>query len=72
MRIDCRDTIDLLGETCKPEKWLKDSEFDQKSLLDCGDSELIKPLGDDETIVLDVGVAGLQVKNFYPENLNAD
>nr|XP_027107811.1 uncharacterized protein LOC113727705 [Coffea arabica]XP_027108147.1 uncharacterized protein LOC113727932 [Coffea arabica]XP_027108148.1 uncharacterized protein LOC113727932 [Coffea arabica]XP_027108149.1 uncharacterized protein LOC113727932 [Coffea arabica] len=67
MRTDCRTEKDLLSETCKAEKWLNPGEFDEKSILDCGDSKLTKPLRHDETIDPDVGLA-LQVDNFYPEN----
>lgn len=68
IRTECRSERDLLGETCKPEKWLKCSEFDEKSILDCGDCKLIKPIRHDETIETDVGLAGIQVDSFYPEN----
>ncbi|XP_059651537.1 uncharacterized protein LOC132299099 [Cornus florida] len=68
IRTECRSEKDLLGETCKPEKWLRCSEFDEKSILDCEDSKLIKPPRDDETIVTDVGLVGIQVDSFYPEN----
>uniref|UniRef100_A0A5B7A815 Uncharacterized protein n=1 Tax=Davidia involucrata TaxID=16924 RepID=A0A5B7A815_DAVIN len=68
MRTECRTEKDLLGETCKPEKWLKCSDFDEKSILDCGDSKLTKPLRHDDTIVTDVGLVGIQVDSFYPEN----
>ncbi|KAM7472114.1 hypothetical protein LguiA_010297 [Lonicera macranthoides] len=68
IRTECRSERDLLGDTCKPEKWLKCSDFDEKSILDCGDSKLIKPIRHDETIETDVGLVGIQVENFYPEN----
>ncbi|KAL3536939.1 hypothetical protein ACH5RR_000305 [Cinchona calisaya] len=68
MRTDCRAEKDLLGETCKAEKWLNPGEFDEKSILDCGDSKLTKPLRHDETLDPDVSLAGIQVDNFYPEN----
>ncbi|KAK6918514.1 hypothetical protein RJ641_016936 [Dillenia turbinata] len=54
MRTDCRSQKDLLGESCKPEKWLKCSGFDDKGILDCEDSKLTKPLRHDEAIVTDV------------------
>lgn len=66
IRADCRNEKDLLGESCKPEKWLKCGIFDEKSILDCGDSKLIKPVRHDETIESDS--LGLQVDSFYPEN----
>lgn len=68
IRADCRSEKDLLGETCKPEKWLKCSVFDEKSILDCEDSKLIKPLRHDEPIDTDVSLVGLQVDGFYPDN----
>ncbi|KAK3036352.1 hypothetical protein RJ639_031759 [Escallonia herrerae] len=68
MRTECRSERDLLGDTCKPEKWLKCSEFDEKSMLDCEDSKLIKPIRHDETIETDVGLVGIQVDSFYPDN----
>ena len=68
MRTDCRVERDLLGDTCKPEKWLKCSEFDEKSILDCEDSKLTKPMRHDENIVSDVGLVGIQVDSFYPDN----
>lgn len=68
MRTDCRAQKDLMGESCKPEKWLKCSEFDEKSILDCEDSKLTKPIRHDDTLVTDVGLVGIQVDNFYSEN----
>ncbi|CAK9154522.1 unnamed protein product [Ilex paraguariensis] len=68
MREECRSERDLLGETCKPEKWLKCGQFDEKSILDCEDSKLTKPLRHDETIETDVGLVGIQVDSFYHEN----
>ncbi|KAL4562791.1 hypothetical protein LXL04_026822 [Taraxacum kok-saghyz] len=51
---------DILGENCKPEKWLKCSGFDdEKSILNHEDSKLIK---DTDSLV------SLQVDSFYPEN----
>ncbi|KAI3681625.1 hypothetical protein L6452_36427 [Arctium lappa] len=67
IRADCRNEKDLLGETCKPEKWLKCSDFDEKSVLNHEDSKLIKPVRHDETMETDSLVA-LQVDSFYPEN----
>ncbi|KAJ0594987.1 hypothetical protein HanHA300_Chr03g0114371 [Helianthus annuus] len=61
IRSDCRNEKDLLGETNKPEKWLKCSDFDEKTIVGCGDSKLIKPIETDSLV-------GLQVDNFYPEN----
>lgn len=68
IRSECRVERDLLGETCKPEKWLKCSDFDEKSILDCEESKVIKPMRDGGTIESDVGLAGLHVDSFYPEN----
>ncbi|KAJ7950994.1 Zinc finger protein [Quillaja saponaria] len=71
MRTDCRSHKDLLSESCKPEKWLKCSDFDEKSLLECEDTKLTKPIRHDEAIVTDVGLGPLgciQVDSFYQEN----
>ncbi|GLT51913.1 hypothetical protein SLA2020_252860 [Shorea laevis] len=68
VRTDCRSQKDLIGEPCKPEKWLKCSDFDEKSILDCEDTKLTKPLRHDEGIVADVGLVGIQVDSFYQEN----
>ncbi|CAL5401168.1 unnamed protein product [Camellia sinensis] len=68
MRTECRSEKNLLGDTCKPEKWLKCGEFDEKSILDCEDSKLTKPMRHDENIVSDVGLVGIQVDSFYPDN----
>ncbi|KAI3444679.1 hypothetical protein Pfo_001344 [Paulownia fortunei] len=68
MRTECRNEKDLLGETCKEEKWLKCGEFDEKGILGCSNPKLAKPLRHDEAIDPDVGLAGIQVDSFYPEN----
>ncbi|KAF3439974.1 hypothetical protein FNV43_RR18252 [Rhamnella rubrinervis] len=68
MRTDCRNQKDLMNETCKSEKWLKCSNFDEKSILDCEDTKLTKPLRHDESIVADVGLVGIQVDSFYQDN----
>lgn len=68
MREDCRSQKDLMTEPCKPEKWLKCSDFDEKSILDCEDTKLTKPIRHDEAIVADVGLVGIQVDSFYQEN----
>lgn len=66
---DCSSQKDLLSETCKPEKWLKCNDFDEKSILNSEDSKLTKPMGHDGgSIVTDVGLAGIQVDSFYQEN----
>ncbi|KAI3756842.1 hypothetical protein L1987_56665 [Smallanthus sonchifolius] len=67
IRSDCRNEKDLLGETCKPEKWLKCSDFDEKTIVGCGDSKLIKPVRHDHTLETD-SLVSLQVDNFYPVN----
>ncbi|KAG5386475.1 hypothetical protein IGI04_037945 [Brassica rapa subsp. trilocularis] len=65
----CTSPKDILSETsCKPEKWLKCNDFDEKSILNCEDSKLTKPMRDDEGIVSDVGLVGIQVDSFYQEN----
>ncbi|KDP28746.1 hypothetical protein JCGZ_14517 [Jatropha curcas] len=66
MRAECRSDKDLMTEPCKPEKWLKCSDFDEKSILDCEDTKLTKPMRHDEAIVTDVGL--IQVDSFYQEN----
>ncbi|KAK9103553.1 hypothetical protein Sjap_020807 [Stephania japonica] len=62
IRTECR--------TRKSDKWLKDAcgEFDEKSILDCEDSKLIKPLRHDGTIVSHSSLVGIQVDSFYPES----
>ncbi|CAI0401010.1 unnamed protein product [Linum tenue] len=58
-----------LGDVVVPwdQKWLKCSDFDEKSILECEDSKLTKPLRhDDEAIVTDVGL--IQVDSFYQDN----
>ncbi|XP_058104674.1 uncharacterized protein LOC131248411 [Magnolia sinica] len=62
----CRDRKDLMRENCKSDKWLKD--FDEKSILNCEEAKLIKPIRDDGTIVTDASLVGIQVDSFYPEN----
>uniref|UniRef100_A0A803LI28 LOB domain-containing protein n=1 Tax=Chenopodium quinoa TaxID=63459 RepID=A0A803LI28_CHEQI len=66
MRTDCRSDKDLISESCKPDKWLDTSEFDEKSILSCN-SKLTKPMRHD-SLDEDVGLVGLQVDSFYPEN----
>ncbi|KAL6007991.1 hypothetical protein ACLOJK_033496 [Asimina triloba] len=62
----CRDRKDLMRDHSKSDKWLKD--FDEKSILNCEDSKLIKPMRHDGTIVTDASLVGMQVDSFYPEN----
>ncbi|XP_051132529.1 uncharacterized protein LOC127252417 [Andrographis paniculata] len=64
----CRTEKNFLGEGCKEEKWLKCGEFDQKGIFDCSNPKLTKPLRPDESIDPDVGLAGINVDGFYPEN----
>lgn len=65
----CTSPKDILSETsCKPEKWLKCNDFDEKSILNCEDSKLTKPMRHDEGIVSDVGLVGIQVDSFYQDN----
>ncbi|CAA2979937.1 Hypothetical predicted protein [Olea europaea subsp. europaea] len=66
MRTESRNEKNLLSETCKEEKWLKCGQFDEKDML-C-DSKLIKPSRHEEAVDPDVGLAGIQVDGFYPEN----
>ena len=73
MTTECRSQKDdLMSDTCKPEKWLKCSDFDEKSILDCEDSKLTKPvrlIRHDEGIVSDVvGLGCMQVDSFYQDN----
>ncbi|KAL3829581.1 hypothetical protein ACJIZ3_018383 [Penstemon smallii] len=68
MRTECRNEKDLLGETCKEEKWLKCGAFDEKGILGCSNPKLNKTLRHDEAIDQDVGLAGIPVDGFYPEN----
>ncbi|KAL5539910.1 hypothetical protein UlMin_045088 [Ulmus minor] len=68
MRDDCRNQKDLLSEPCKSEKWMKCSSFEEKSILDCEDTKLTKPLRHDESIVADVGLVGIHVDSFYQDN----
>ncbi|CAN6562675.1 unnamed protein product [Malus baccata var. baccata] len=68
LREDCRSPKDLIGDPCKPEKWLKCSEFDEKSMLDCEDTKLTKSLRHDEGIGADVGLVGIHVDSFYQAN----
>ncbi|KAH1108638.1 hypothetical protein J1N35_012406 [Gossypium stocksii] len=68
MRTDCRSPKDLISEPCKTDKWLKCADFDEKSILDCEDTKLTKPMRHDDGIVTDVGLVGLQVDSFYQEN----
>ncbi|KAL9430033.1 hypothetical protein AB3S75_025421 [Citrus x aurantiifolia] len=68
MRTECRSEKDLMGEPCKPDKWLKCSDFDDKSILDCEDTKLTKPIRHDESIVGDVSLVGLPVDSFYQDN----
>ncbi|BAT97770.1 uncharacterized protein LOC124828174 [Vigna umbellata] len=73
MRTECRSEKDLMSDSCKPEKWLKCSDFDEKSILDCEeDSKLSKPIRmirHDEGIVSDVvGLGCIQVDSFYQDN----
>lgn len=66
METDCRERKVLMRDNCKSDKWLKD--FDEKSILDCEESKLIKPLRHDGTIVTDANLVGLHVDGFYHEN----
>lgn len=68
MRASCQSEKDLISENCKPDKWLNSSEFDEKSILDCEDSKLTKPLRHDDNLDEDVGLVGIQVDSFYQEN----
>ncbi|KAF7825994.1 uncharacterized protein G2W53_017158 [Senna tora] len=64
MRTECRSQKDLISEPCKPEKWLKCSDFDEKSILDCEDTKITKHVRPEE----DVGLGCIQVDSFYQDN----
>ncbi|CAM8991030.1 hypothetical protein QQ045_006509 [Rhodiola kirilowii] len=69
MRSEFRCQKDLLSEACKPDKWLKCSEFDEKSILQCEDSKLPKPLTHEESLGTEVvGLDSVHVDSFYSEN----
>ncbi|KAL9234390.1 hypothetical protein vseg_009269 [Gypsophila vaccaria] len=68
MRTHCRSAKDLISESCKADKWLNSSEFDEKSILNCDESKLTKPLRHDDSLDVDVGLVNLQVDSFYQEN----
>ncbi|KAK8635508.1 hypothetical protein V6N13_004242 [Hibiscus sabdariffa] len=60
MRTDCRSQKDLISEPCKTDKWLKCTGFDEKSILDCEDTKLTKPMRHDDGMVTDVGLDSIQ------------
>ncbi|KAK9015889.1 hypothetical protein V6N11_006979 [Hibiscus sabdariffa] len=68
MSADCRSGKDLLNDPCKTDKWLKCSDFDEKSILGCEETKLTKSMRHDDGIVTDVGLVGIQVDSFYQEN----
>lgn len=68
MRADCRNQKELTSEPCKSERWFKCTDFNDKSILGCEDTKLIKPMRHDESMVADVGLVGIHVDGFYPEN----
>uniref|UniRef100_A0A7N0SZH4 Uncharacterized protein n=1 Tax=Kalanchoe fedtschenkoi TaxID=63787 RepID=A0A7N0SZH4_KALFE len=68
MRSEFRCPKDLLSDSSKPDKWLKCSEFDEKSILHCEDCKLAKPLTHGESLGTDVGLDSVQVDSFYSEN----
>ncbi|GMH22511.1 hypothetical protein Nepgr_024354 [Nepenthes gracilis] len=68
MREECETQKDMISEPCKAEKWLNGSEFDKKSILECENSKQTKPMRHDDNIEADVGLVGIQVDSFYPEN----
>ncbi|KAK5783424.1 hypothetical protein PVK06_037932 [Gossypium arboreum] len=68
MRTDRRSQKDLMSEPCKMDKWLKCSDFDEKSILDCEDTKLTKSMRHDDCIGTDVGLVGIQVDSFYQDN----
>ncbi|KAJ6802991.1 uncharacterized protein M6B38_190745 [Iris pallida] len=74
METECHGRKMLISESCKPDdKWLKEdcSDFDEKSILNCGDEEdskLIKPIRHNVTIVTDSNLVGMQVGGFYHDS----
>ncbi|KAL8495478.1 hypothetical protein ACS0TY_019572 [Phlomoides rotata] len=69
MRAECRNEKDILGQTCKEEKWLGCVEFEEKGILSCSQSKLVKPLRPDQAIEPDVGLSGIESEvGFFPEN----
>lgn len=61
---------DVLTEPCKPDKWLKCTEFHAKSILHCEeDSKLTKSLTHEERLATDVvSLDSVHVDSFYSEN----
>ncbi|GMH00583.1 hypothetical protein Nepgr_002422 [Nepenthes gracilis] len=68
MRTECESQKHMIGETCKPEKWSNSSEFDEKRMLDHENSKQTKSIRHDDNMDSDVGLVGIQVDSFYPEN----
>ncbi|GFP82275.1 hypothetical protein PHJA_000370700 [Phtheirospermum japonicum] len=69
MRMEGRNQKDIiLGEACKDEKWMKCGEFDDKGFLGSSNGKADKQLRHDGVIDPGVGLAGIQVDSFYPEN----
>jgi hypothetical protein len=74
MAAECEDRKMLMGDSPKCGKWmLKEgvSDFDEKSILNCGDddgvedSKIIKPLMHDDTMVTDPNLVCISVDGFY-------
>jgi hypothetical protein len=74
MAAECEDRKMLMGDSPKCDKWmLKEgvSDFDEKSILNCGDddgvedSKIIKPLMHDDAMVTDPNLVGISVDGFY-------
>ncbi|KAL4188051.1 hypothetical protein AMTRI_Chr09g21950 [Amborella trichopoda] len=73
LKDECRERKDIIRGNTKTEKWLDSvkeacGEFDEKTILDCEDSKLIKPIRHDGTIVTDANLVGLPVVGFYADN----
>lgn len=70
IRTDCTSRKVLMSENLKSDKWLKDpcDEFDDKGILGCEDSKLIKPLRHEGNIITDAALVGIQVEGFYSDN----
>lgn len=74
MAVECQEQKMLMGDSCKSVKWLLKedcSDFDEKSMLNCGedvDSKLIKPLRHEDNIVTDSNLVAMQVDGFYQES----
>ncbi|KAK4746425.1 hypothetical protein SAY87_012737 [Trapa incisa] len=65
--VECRGQKDLMVEPCKPEKWFKCGDFDEKTNLTCEDSKLTKGLRHEGMVAVE-NESLIQVESFYQEN----